>query len=242
MVTTTRFSSDGTKRRAFPFRFVLPIAQLSVCLVLLWPMRAVLLSGVAQSIHAYFGPAPERSPISDQDQTITIISPPSTTVEKQARVDALIRRLDERMMAPKVLDFPVLLTQFPYIVVSPTKQEWVPKGMFIDIWRSLSWPFVGMFFWWLLGRGIEALFAAKQSVVHPRITWPEIAFAGAMFVVGLLVLAMILTGTPDERRDEQLMASIAGGLLWGVLSSGIIAARLLQRRIQREATAARLTH
>lgn len=105
--------------------------------------------------------------------------------------------------------------------------------MFTDIWRALSWPFAGMFFWWLFGRGIEALFAAKQSVVRPRITWAETSFAGIMFVVGLVTLAGILTNTPDDRRDLQFMAWIAGGLLWGVLATTIIAARLLQPRIQK---------
>jgi membrane associated rhomboid family serine protease len=90
-----------------------------------------------------------------------------------------------------------------------------------------------MFFWWLLGRGIEALFAAKQSVMRPCITWAETIFAGILFIVGLVTLAGMLTSTPDDRRDLQFIALIAGGLLWGVLATATIAARLQQRRIQK---------
>jgi hypothetical protein len=195
--------------RAFPFRFALPVAQLFVCLMLLWPVRDFLVMSASKNLY--------------------IANPPST-VEEQARADALIRLFERRKLAPLVLDFPVLLAQVPYILVTPTKREWVPQGMFTDVWRALSWPFAGMFFWWVLGRGVEALFAVRRSVVQPRITWAETSFAGIMFVVGLLTLVGILTSTPDDRRDMQFIAWITGGVLWGILSTVIIASWF---RIQR---------
>jgi len=225
--------------RGIPFRFVLPVVQLLVCLMLLWPVRAFLLVGVAQSIHSYFGSAPEFRVTSDLKGSNVVVPP--ATVEEQTRADALIKLLDRRKLAPLTLDFPVLIAQLPYVLMSPTRREWVPKGMFPDIWRAVSWPFAGIFFWWLLGRSVEALFAARQSVVRPHINWAETTFAGILFIVGLVALAGILTSTPDDRRDLQFMAWVAGGLLWGILASATIAARFMQRRIQKQATATQPT-
>jgi len=105
----------------------------------------------------------------------------------------------------------------------------------------MSWPFAGLFFWWLSGRSVEALFAARQSVARPRINWAETSLAGILFIIGLATLVGILTSTPDDRRDLQFMAWVAGGLLWGILATATIAARFLQRRIQKRVTAAHST-
>lgn len=223
------------KNQTFPFRFVLLVAQLLVCLMLLWPVRAFLLVGAAQSIHAYSGSAPDLVIV--PDSRISVIVVPPTSIEQRTRSSAF----EKGKLAPLVLDFPVLLAQLPYIILSPTKREWVPKGMFPDIWRAVSWPFAGIFFWWLFGRGVEALFAIRQSVLRPRINWAETVFAGTLFIVGLVTLAGILTSTPDDRHDLQFMALIAGGILWGVLASTTITARFLQRRLQKRVAAAELT-
>lgn len=227
------------KNQPVPFRFVLPVAQLLICLMLLWPVREFLFVGAAQSVQAYSS-SPPAFRIMPDPRISTIVVPP-TTIEQRAKADALIRLLEKRKLTPLVLDFPVLLAQLPYIISSPSRREWVPKGMFTDIWRAISWPFAGIFFWWLLGRGFEALFAGMRSVVRPRITWSETMFAGIMIVVGLLTLAGILTSTPDDRRDLQFMAWIAGGILWGILATVVVASRLMQRRIQREAITAQPT-
>ena len=225
-----------TQYRGFPFRFVLPVVQLLVCLVLLWPVRVFLAVGVAQSIHSYFGSARELKVTSDFRGSNVVV--PLATIEEQTRADALIKLFDRRKLAPLTVDFPVLIAQLPYMLVSPTRREWVPKGMFPAIWRAVSWPFAGIFFWWLLGRSVEALFAARKSVVRPHINWAETIFAGILFIVGLATLAGILTSTPDDRRDLQFIAWVAGGLLWGILASATIAARFMQRRIQKQAAAA----
>jgi len=31
-------------------------------------------------------------------------------------------------------------------------------------WRDLSWPIVGIFFWWLAGRSIEALLFSRHKI------------------------------------------------------------------------------
>src|SRR5579859_7994724 len=171
--------------RGFPFRWVLPSAQLLVCLVLLWPVRQFLLFEVIQSIHSYSSST--QSDGISSSEGVTIIVPPISR-EAQQRADSFTKLWETRKTVPLALNFPVLIVQLPYVILSPTKTEWVPKGMFFDVWRALSWPFAGMFFWWFLGRGFEALSAARRSVAGPRISWVETAFALILFIIGIVML------------------------------------------------------
>lgn len=213
--------------RSFPFRWVLPSLQLVVCLALLWPVRGFIFFEVMQSIRSYS--TAESTATSDPKEVDAITLPPAP--DEQRWVDAGAKLWERRRTPQLALNFPVLIAQLPYVLVSPAKREWVPKGMSADVWRPLTWPFVGIFFWWLFGRGVEALFAARQSVARPRINWAETIFALILFVIGVVTLIGILTSTPDDRSDIQFMTLIVGGLLWGVLSTVTIAARFLQRRI-----------
>jgi len=109
--------------------------------------------------------------------------------------------------------------------------------MFPDVWRALSWPFAGMFFWWYFGRSVEALSAARRSVECPRISLIEAMFALILSVVGFVGLINILTSTPDDRHDFQFLALIAGAILWGILATTTITARFMQWRISKRRTA-----
>ena len=220
---------------SFPFRWVLPSAQLVLCMALLWPVRTFLLFGVMGSIASYSNPNLKLRANSDS-KGVDIIVPPLTP-EVQRR----LTQWEIRKTAPLALNFPVLITQLPYILASPAKREWVPKGMFPDVWRALSWPFAGMLFWWSLGRAVEALSAARRFVVRPRISWAETAFAIALLAIGFVALVGILTSTPDDRRDIQFLSLAAGGLLWGILATATIGARLLQWRIAKRSAAAQST-
>jgi hypothetical protein len=224
---------------SFPFRWVLPIVQLGICVALLWPMRGFLVFEIMESLHSYSILTPKTSPTSDSNVVYNIVVP--TTPEEQRQADGVTRLWEARKTAPLALNFPVLIVQLPYVILSPSKSEWVPRGMFVDVWRALSWPFVGMFFWWFLGRGVEALSAARRSVGLPRISLIETIFALILFCIGLVMLVGILMSTPDDRRDIQFLVIIAGGLLWGVLATLTIAARFQQWRIGKRSAQAQST-
>lgn len=168
---------------------------------------------------------------------VYIVVPPVPS-ERQRTDDAATKVADIRSEAPLALNFPVLVAQLPYILVRPAKREWVPKGMPPETWRALSWPFVGILFWWILGRSVEALRTARRSVVHPRISWVETAFALILLGAGLVTLVGILTTTPDDRSDLKFMTLLAGGLLWGILATVTITARFLQGRVAKRNAAA----
>jgi hypothetical protein len=209
-----------------PVRWVLPFVQLAICLIALWPLRGFLIFEARGSMPSYSDRSSEGDPVLRSKIVIPAISP-----EEQQRADLEIRQWELRKAVPQALDFPVLVAELPYILIRPGRREWTPRGMYPADWHALSWPVAGMVFWWYLGRAIEAVSAARRSVVFPRIKWFEVAYAVALFVFGVVALVGIVTSTPDDRRDVQFLALLSGGILWGALSTLPIVARLMQRRI-----------
>src|ERR1700730_6487129 len=214
----------------FPFRWVLPVVQFVICLVILWPVRYPLLGGLALSVASY---SPSRTTSSEPVQIVI----PTLTPEQQQAVDKAAKIEDLRMKAPVVLDFPVVIAECPYIMAKPAKREWVPRGMLTEVWRAISWPFAGILFWWCAGRGIEALRSSRHAIISPRVTLPETIFAAFLVFIGIVVLVGAITCTPDDRRDLQFVVLLVGGMLWGILSSLTITARTLQWRIRKRGAA-----
>ena len=77
---------------------------------------------------------------------------------------------------------------------------------------------------------------SRKAIISPRVTLPETIFAGLLVCVGIVALVGTVTATPDDQRDLQFIALLVGGLLWGVLASLTIAARILQWRIRKKTT------
>ncbi len=217
-----------------PFRRVLPIAQLLICVIVLWPSRYFLLWQVSQSVREYL---PARAQQQQSGPTINI-EIPSLTPEQQKTADRAARMEDLRMAVAPMLNLPVGIIQLPYALAhsTPEGKEWIPRGMMFTTWRALSWPIFGVFFWWLAGRGIDALRAARKSILVPRITIPETIFAVIFLGIGVVAIVGILTSTPDDRRDVNFLAFLAGGFLWGIIAALMIAARFLQWRLKKRAT------
>jgi hypothetical protein len=216
--------------RTFPFRWLLPALQFSICLISLWPYRYFLIFELSSSIKTY-APAQSRK-ASSQPMRIDI---PTLTPEEQTAFDRAEKIEYLRMRVPVALNLPVGIVQLPYVILNPAKTEWVPRGMLTETWRAISWPFAGVLFWWIVGRGIEALRSSRKAIISPRVTLPETIFAALFVCLGIVVLVGTVTTTPDDRRDLQFIALLVGGLLWGVLAGLTIAVRILQWRIRRKA-------
>jgi hypothetical protein len=225
------------QRDGFPFRWVLPSAQLLVCFVVLWPVRDSLLFDLLETVRSY-APARAGGKVAEEQRVLILPSFTLTPEEEQAR-NAGAKVTELRFRAPIVLNFPVLVVQLPYVLVVPARKEWVPRVMSAMTWRALSWPFAGIVFWWFAGRGIEALLAARRSIPYPRLSRIETVLAVILFFFGLVAFIGALMSTPDDRSDLQFMALLAGGWLWGILASLTIAARFLQWRFLKESAAAK---
>ena len=210
----------------YQLRWVLPVAQLLVCLVALWPVRGHFLVGLMFGKLLRASAQQGTGQVSEPQRVIDL---PELTPERQQQVDALYENELRCMRVPVVLNFPVAVAQVPFSLV--TRREWVPQGMLKESWRALMWPLVGTVFWWLTGRGIEALSASFQGTIHPRLHWMEVTWAVVLFVVGIVTFIGIVTSTPDDRRDKDFMALMYGGLLSGVLAGLTVTARFRQWRI-----------
>jgi hypothetical protein len=160
---------------------------------------------------------------------------PTLTPEQQKRADRAFEIESLRMKVPMVLNLPVSIAQLPYVIPSSSKREWVPRGMTTDTWRAITWPFAGVLFWWLAGRGVEAFLASRRKVVSPRLTLPETVFAAIFVCLGVVIVAGTVTSTAEDWRDLQLLPFVGSGVIWGVLSGLTIAARISQWKIRRQA-------
>ena len=210
--------------RVFPFRKVLPAAQLAICFVVLWLVRQEVLVGTSQLVLSHTAAARKGN------QQI-VIDLPTLTQEQERELAAKQRHHQYYMTVPVVLNFPTLILQLPYVIVA--KREWTAPGIYVETWRVLSWPSIGLVFWWIAGRGLEALQAARREVICPRVHWIETAAALILTFFGGIGFMGLLTTTPNDRADFHFMALLAGALLWGILGVVVLAGRFRQWRIEK---------
>jgi hypothetical protein len=210
--------------RAFPFRWVLPIAQLLVCIAMVWPSWPGMAVQTWHSMRrSWAGPAMPR-PLPEPNIEVHVVKIPPGL--RQPDVSEM------RMVAPAALNLPVLLIQLPYMTASRAGMEWTPGGMWFEEWRALAWPFAGMLFWWLAGRGLEALVAARRGMVSPPISWIELAIGVSLLVLGAASCLTLGFGRRAFPEATDFLFAIGGGL-WAALAAATIAARILQWRIRR---------
>src|SRR6266404_2049787 len=214
-------SATGTipvnNHRVMAFRWVLPIAEILVCAALLWPWRGFLAWQLRATGHAYW-PTKIEEPV-HFDVKLTAVA--QTPREKKAAELAEIR-----ISAPTLLNFPCSL-------LGLLRREAVPRGMLSEFWRSLTWPFFGIVFWWIAGRGIEALLASRRGLLSPAITWIEVFVASLIIALGALFWGLLFSG-PNDRSGLVFpwSSALAASGLWILLGGTTIAARIVQWQIR----------
>jgi hypothetical protein len=215
--------------RTIPFRWILPIAELLICQALLWPSLRYIAYNVQMSWNSY---RPQTGPRQAADSKPVFVMPSPLNLD--AAIERRVHIIERMEPVPAALNIPAGLIQLPYVILNPEKTEWVPRGMDFMIWRSLSWPIIGIVFWWIAGRGVEALVAACHRVVRPRIGWPE-TILGIIFFVGGTAIAAGVLGGPSGPGDNGRMVFFGIGLaLWAILGAITVTARILQWRIRQQ--------
>jgi len=206
-----------SERRRTPFRWALPVAELLLCAALVEPFAGFLIFQVR--------------PASRADST-KAERPPALNLDLQ-RVQTLEEKRAGRLLMLRIW-IPALLN-LPCVFLGLARKELVPNGVFSELWRSFTWPIVGVIFWWIAGRGLEALLACRRRVLLPVITWIEVLVASLICMFCLLLLFGFLLD-PDMRTGviyPWYLVAPAGGL-WVLLGAGTIAARIAQWRIRRQ--------
>jgi len=148
-------------------------------------------------------------------------------------VQRRIKISEAREWAVAALNLPGGLPDLTYAVLSPAHSEWTPRGMFMWTWRDLSWPIIGIFFWWLAGRSLEGLLFSRHKILLPKIRWwevvvslPALAF-GAIWAVGLCI-------DQSARTEFPLWMLLAVfGSMWVVLGASTSLAYFVQWRLRK---------
>jgi hypothetical protein len=232
------------EHRPIPFRWILPVAQLLLCVGMLWPVRHMLMQEVRWSFESDV--TRDQSIRQDQHNAFAVaqIGPDFQVRAKDPEdlrrvLQATHEQIDlgGLLWGPALLNFPASVVELPVSLAKHDEYYWVPNGMDLHAWRAIIWPLSGLVLWWVAGRGLEALIVAKSGFVHPRITWAEIAIGALLVLMGLLALLSPLEA--DVRSDPDLpwSALSLAGLLWFLLGGTIIAARVMQWRLRRRLAA-----
>ena len=148
-------------------------------------------------------------------------------------VQRRIKSSEAREWAVAALNLPGRLPDLTFAVLSPAHSEWTPRGMFMWTWRDLSWPIIGIFFWWLAGRSLEGLLFSRHKILLPKIRWwevvvslPALAF-GAIWAVGLCI-------DQSARTEFPLWMLLAVfGSMWVVLGASTSLAYFVQWRLRK---------
>lgn len=217
---------------SFPLRWLLPAVQLILCLTALWPWRATLINQIGRSLGAY-GVSNPSLPTAVQADGGASVSAYMYADPQQLRT---LQALESHEWVPLMLNLPSGLVQLPYATLSPAKEDWRPRGINLRTWRVLSWPIIGILFWWCAGRGIEALIAARRRLVNPQITWFETVTAVVLLLFcGITAVSLPLSG--QHERSFPLLLWIAGSGTWALLAGVTLIARVLQWRLRTQVDA-----
>jgi len=204
------------------FRWTLPLTQVVVCGLVLWPLRGDLIPRVEASFASYWsGKVPE--------QTVRFSSCALTDEQYCQEQNEGIR-----LCAPPSVNLPFLLFPFSWGVLSEEYSgPWAPEGLDYKIWWAVSSPFTGIFFWWVAGRGIDALLAARKGTIFPRIRTAEAVLGAIWAAFGMWFAVMAVLPDSGESGTNPCDILGVGGALWTLLGSAIVTAWLIQHRVQK---------
>src|SRR5215472_17155569 len=213
-----RAAGEGARVHGVPFRLALPLGQLVLCALILWPIRGLILAELGLPM------------------AVRLIGPPLFFRSGPGRM-FLEWSLRNGRQTVAAINLPAGLAQLPTVLLRADKTEWRPAAVDFLTWRAVTWPLLGMVFWWIAGRGVDALVAAPQKAPAPRIGWTETVLGFVLGAGGLVgAIAFLLTAGPDlHDRQLQLFMSSAG--MWGLLGSLTVAARVVQWRMGKAARA-----
>jgi hypothetical protein len=141
------------------------------------------------------------------------------------------------LQAIAVLDLPGGLIQLPIETLRPGKTEWRPAWIDFRMRRALTWPILGMVFWWIAGRATEALAALGYRQLSPKINWVETITGFLVMAGGAVIFCGMLIGLASGEMDSIAIDLAAAGGLWTLLGSLSVVARFRQSRLRKKTPA-----
>ena len=192
------------------FAWALPLGELVLCAILLWPLRLWILHELGIHVPLWL------------ERVMSLrygLFPTSPSFSFDATA---------------ALNLPGGEIQLPYIILSADKMEWEPLAMDFHVWRAITLPFLCLPFWWMAGRAIDALIAIPKRKLTPRIGWVETIIGFLLMATCALGFVALLFGVSIDDRDSVMIRFVAGCGLWALLGSLSVIARFRQWRLRRQ--------
>lgn len=239
----SRLSDEDTNEAPrVSYRLILPLFQFIICVAVLISLRGAILSAINDSITSAQrragqpqvlsqppastaqSPADSGHQAPNREPIFTIISRPMTREEehRQEIQDALTA-------IPAALNFPVFMVETPLSFFSSPRTRGAMTMNDLRLWRALTFPVVGLLFWWIAGRAIEALCSMRRGIIFPRLLFIE-GFAGALIMVVGLSSSLVMLADKSVLTDASLGLFALGAGLWAVLGSLSMITCLIQWR------------
>ena len=132
-----------------------------------------------------------------------------------------------------LFNLPGTFLLIPEAMFRSSHMNWFPPGIDPRIWMALSATTLGILFWWMAGRSVEALSALRHKHLRPQINWIE-TVVGFLIMAGGAVLfsAGVIYGFFIDRDSLSFHLAAAGGL-WALLGSLSVIARFRQSRMRK---------
>ncbi|HEY6252054.1 MAG TPA: hypothetical protein VI685_19020 [Candidatus Angelobacter sp.] len=134
------------------------------------------------------------------------------------------------LLTPGSLNFPAFFFDF-FIYGRVVDQTREYDTSFRMAWRAVVWPWLGIVFWWMAGRAVEALAAARKRSLLPRIGPPEVTVAFALIFFGAGLSLAFVFGEESRDLDSYLLG--AGAALWALIGAVMLLARIVQWRVRK---------
>lgn len=131
------------------------------------------------------------------------------------------------MQTVGVLNLPGAVFQLPFIL----REDWIPITD-RQVWNAITLPILALVFWWLAGRGADALVASRGRRLLPRIGWVETVIGSLITAAGATIVIGVEFFSGTDRADLQGLAAAAG--MWTLLAGLTVAARITQWRVRKK--------
>jgi len=208
--------------RPFPFRLVLPLGQLLLCI-------ALILIVCGPRFFMAFGSQPVSATpaVSAREPDLR---PDQDSARHAQRIDLAFHFLCD-------LNLPGSVVQAPMAAFTKNHPGRIPRSLEIITRSAFGWSVLAMPFWWIAGRGLEALIATRRKLVAPRIHWSEASISYVFLFGGATLASACLSTIASGRGQDGFLMLASCELLWASLGGITVLARKRQREAVRSSAA-----
>lgn len=209
---------------------LVPIGALLFSAVLLIPSRYLISLNITDSYRAYRHMPPPTLIINETNGAADLL-----LLQSPDSFHQIERSLDRVAL----LNLPAMLISAPEAVFSSHHMSWHPDGMTFKVWNALSYPFLALVSWWIIGRGIDALLSIRHGSLDPPLRWFDVLITAILLSGGIaLVSGYFVSATPEDKADGVLAGLCSAAACWAAMAILPTLAWIFQFRYKRKMRAA----